>query len=166
VKVTALVWSIFLLLFSMGCDSMPGRPDPANRPLRPEQVKDFDVLYARNCAGCHGADGTLGAARALRDPLYLAWIDSTNLRLILEQGVYGTLMPAFSTFHGGNLTEEQIGILVTGSSPRGACHPTPRPSAIPRQGLRSTRSSALIVMGPAEKAAPCPVRSSIRPTFL
>ena len=114
----APVWSVCLLLSSIGCDAMPGRPDPANRPLRPEQVKDFDVLYARNCAGCHGADGILGAARSLRDPLYLAWIDSTNLRLILEQGVYGTLMPAFAIFHGGNLTEEQIGILVTGMRER------------------------------------------------
>src|SRR5262249_53939261 len=55
------------------CDDFPGRPRPEDRPLRPTEVVDFDVLYSENCAGCHGADGTLGAARPLKDTLYIAW---------------------------------------------------------------------------------------------
>ena len=53
---------LFLGLFS-ACDALPGKPTEAERPLRPSQVTDFATLYGENCAGCHGADGTLGAAR-------------------------------------------------------------------------------------------------------
>ena len=40
-----------------GCDSLPGRPNPADVPLRPSAIADFSQLYSENCAGCHGADG-------------------------------------------------------------------------------------------------------------
>lgn len=96
----------------LGCESMPGRPLPSERPIRPKDITSFDVLWSTNCAGCHGADGTLGAARALNDPLYLAWASDMNLRLIIQQGAAGTLMPAFSEGHGGALTDAQVEILV------------------------------------------------------
>ena len=49
------------LFLAAGCD-LPGRPDPADRPVPADQVKDFDVLFGTRCAGCHGADGKLGPA--------------------------------------------------------------------------------------------------------
>ena len=40
----------------------------------PSQVMAFGTLYGQYCAGCHGADGRLGAARPLNDPVYLALV--------------------------------------------------------------------------------------------
>jgi cytochrome c oxidase cbb3-type subunit 3/ubiquinol-cytochrome c reductase cytochrome c subunit len=91
---------------------MPGRPQPSDRPLRPQEITSFDVLWGTNCAGCHGADGTSGPARPMNDALYLAWIGEGNLRLILQQGVPVGLMPAFAIAHGGSLTDDQIEILI------------------------------------------------------
>lgn len=106
--VAEVILSIALLT---GCDWMPGRPTEADRPVLPSEVKDFAVLYRRNCAGCHGADGRLGAARPLNDPLYLALINEKTLRQIIAQGTQGTPSPAFAESAGGELTDEQIRIL-------------------------------------------------------
>jgi mono/diheme cytochrome c family protein len=77
----------------------------------PDDVTDFAKLYAGNCAGCHGADGRSGAARALNDPLYLAFIGRSRLRDVIAKGVPGTAMPAFAQDDGGPLTDNQVGIL-------------------------------------------------------
>jgi mono/diheme cytochrome c family protein len=96
-----------------GCD-LPGKPSEADRPLRPAQVIDFATLYGENCAGCHGANGTLGAARPLRDPVYLASIGADRLLQITANGVPNSLMPGFGTGAGGTLTVRQIEIIVDG----------------------------------------------------
>jgi mono/diheme cytochrome c family protein len=119
----ALVVLVGLLLG--GCDSFPGRPTLADRDLAPTQVMAFDVLYARNCAGCHGADGRLGAARPLNDPVYLALVPGDRLRAIVVDGVPGTSMPAFATSAGGDLTSQQVDALVNGMLARWA-----RPAAV------------------------------------
>jgi mono/diheme cytochrome c family protein len=96
----------------VGCDAMPGRPRQADQPLLPSQVMAFSTLYGQNCAGCHGAEGNLGAARPLNDPLYLALVGADRLRQIIAQGVPGTAMPGFAADAGGALTEPQINALV------------------------------------------------------
>src|SRR5919197_666836 len=102
----------------LGCDRIPGKPTEAQRPLLPSQVSNFDDLYGRSCAGCHGGDGQFGAARPLRDPLYLALVRRDTLRQIVAQGVPGTTMPAFSDHSGGGLTDKQIDILIDGMQNR------------------------------------------------
>jgi cytochrome c oxidase cbb3-type subunit 3/ubiquinol-cytochrome c reductase cytochrome c subunit len=102
----------------LGCDRMPGKPTEAQRPLLSSQVSNFDELYGRSCAGCHGGDGQLGAARPLRDPLYLALVHRDTLRQLIAQGVPGTTMPAFSERLGGGLTDTQIDILIDGMQNR------------------------------------------------
>jgi mono/diheme cytochrome c family protein len=99
-------------LLLAGCDAMPGRPRAAERHGLPSQVTDFSVLYGRHCAGCHGRDGRLGAARPLNDPVYLAVAPPDRLRRIVAEGVRGTAMPAFAEGGGGPLTDAQIGALV------------------------------------------------------
>ena len=98
----------------LGCDSLPGRPDPAERYQRPSEVEDFDRLYATHCSGCHGAEGRNGPATNLGDPLYAALADPAEMRRVIAGGVMGTLMPVFARRHGGTLTEKQIDILVKG----------------------------------------------------
>jgi len=91
----------------------------------------FDTLYRGNCAGCHGADGRLGAARSLNDPLYLALVSGDRLRKIISEGVPGTSMPAFGTTAGGSLTAAQIDALVKAMLARWARPDATKGAAMP-----------------------------------
>jgi cytochrome c oxidase cbb3-type subunit 3 len=95
-----------------GCERMPGKPMESERWVPSTQIVDFVTLYSRHCTGCHGADGRLGAARPLNDPLYLALVREDTLRGVIARGVPGTNMPAFAQQAGGSLTDQQIDILV------------------------------------------------------
>src|SRR5580704_4148871 len=94
-----------------GCD-LPGQPKPADRPVPADQVMEFTALYSQNCAGCHGADGKLGPAPPLNDPLFRAIVPEEELDGILTKGRNKTLMPAFAKENGGMLTAAQIQVLV------------------------------------------------------
>jgi len=107
-----------LILAALGCDSLPGKPDEADRIRLPSEIMDLDTLWAENCAGCHGADGTLGAARPLADPLYYAVVSDEALIEVVSEGVEGTSMPAFAISEGGTLSDEQIRSLVRESRKR------------------------------------------------
>jgi cytochrome c oxidase cbb3-type subunit 3 len=106
-----------LALTASGCgigDRAPGRPAPDSQVPRPDKVTSFAVLYAANCAGCHGAEGKGGAALALQDPLYLTLADDGIVRRVVGKGVPGTAMPAFAQSAGGNLTDAQVEAIVAG----------------------------------------------------
>jgi cytochrome c oxidase cbb3-type subunit 3 len=113
-RVAAVYISIVALGCIAGCDWMPGKPKEAERWVPSTQVVQFAMLYAHHCSGCHGADGRLGAARPLNDPLYLALVNEDTLHRVIEQGVPGTNMPAFAQQQGGTLTNAQIDALVKG----------------------------------------------------
>ena len=51
-------------------------------------------------------------------PLYLALVGTDVLRQVIADGVPGTAMPAFAEHAGGDLTDTQIDILVTGMHAR------------------------------------------------
>ena len=53
---------VLVMALLAGCDSLPGKPKESDRPINPSQVKTFAALYGENCAGCHGAGGSFGAA--------------------------------------------------------------------------------------------------------
>jgi mono/diheme cytochrome c family protein len=95
------------------CDVVPGRAR-AQRNTPPAQTSAFYGLYDRQCAGCHGRDGRLGAARSLNDPVYLALVPAERVRHVIAEGVPGTAQPAFAMSAGGALTDEQIESLVKG----------------------------------------------------
>ena len=116
-RVTTLIPLVFLIL-GAGFDQLPGKPKPEERWRPATEVTDFSHLYAVNCAGCHGADGRLGAARPLNDPLYLALVSAATLRQMIAQGVPGTSAPALAQQVGGPLTDKQIDILVEGMRSR------------------------------------------------
>ncbi len=106
--------AILLTCLSLaGCDA-PGRPDPADRPLRPSEIMEFETLFAQNCAGCHGADGTLGPAPPVNDPLFRAGITVEELTNLIVHGRPQTLMPGCGGGDIPGLTTAQIKVLVYG----------------------------------------------------
>ena len=105
--------AVLPLVLMIGCSSPHGQPQSGLQPLAPSEVTDFKVLYADNCAGCHGVEGHGGAAIALADPVYLAMVDQKALRNVIANGVRGTSMPAFAQSAGGMLTDKQIDVIVT-----------------------------------------------------
>jgi cytochrome c oxidase cbb3-type subunit 3/ubiquinol-cytochrome c reductase cytochrome c subunit len=102
------------LAFALAGCNLPGRPGPEPEVARPEAVLSFDKLYGQNCAGCHGAHGSNGAAIDLANPEYEALIDDATLRDIIAHGEKGTLMPGFAISDGGELTNEQVDVIVKG----------------------------------------------------
>jgi mono/diheme cytochrome c family protein len=101
------------LLALVGC-RMPGKPAPGDEAKRPVDVLDPVVLYKENCAGCHGAEGKMGPAMALGDPVYLALVDDDALRRTISKGRAGTAMSAFAQSEGGMLTDQQINSIIHG----------------------------------------------------
>ena len=100
-----------LAALAAGCD-LPGRPKLDDRPMPPDREVRFTVLYRENCAGCHGAAGSLGPAPPLNDPVFRAIVPDKVLENVISRGRAGTLMPAFAHTNGGTLTPTQIQILV------------------------------------------------------
>ncbi|HCA38457.1 MAG TPA: hypothetical protein DEO92_02115, partial [Phycisphaerales bacterium] len=109
---TFLVTAIAL---ATGCDWMPGKPTaPQTERGNSEAIHGFVNLWGTNCQGCHGAEGTWGAARPLNDPLYQSLVTDEWLRTTVSDGINGTLMPPHSISNGGRLTDEQIQEIVSG----------------------------------------------------
>lgn len=111
----ALLLLVALSHWLVGCDrGIPLTWKKAAEPA-PETDAGFTQLWGANCAGCHGADGSLGPARPLRDPVYLASIGDATLRTIIEKGGGAdTMMPAFGESYGASLSTEEIDAIVSG----------------------------------------------------
>jgi mono/diheme cytochrome c family protein len=155
--VTRLITTAVAVMVALaGCDAVPGRPKPEARELVPSEVMVFETLYARNCAGCHGQTGRLGAARALNDPVYLAVAPPERVRQVIAVGVPGTAQPAFALSAGGPLTDQQIEVLVRGMEERWR-----RPDALagheipPYDGGRAGRESGNADRGSGVFARAC-----------
>ena len=106
--------TVVSLVMLAGCSFLNREPRTDPEPVAPNQISDFDTLYAQNCAGCHGAQGRGGAAIALANPVYLAIADQTTMRNVVADGVHGTSMPAFAQRAGGMLTDQQVDLITAG----------------------------------------------------
>ncbi len=102
-----------MVLVIAGCRA-PGKPAAGPEVLRPQQVMDFNTLYKANCAACHGERGHHGNAVSLANPVYLAIAGRDAVYNATAKGGPGKLMPAFAQSHGGELTDQQVEILVDG----------------------------------------------------
>ena len=60
-------------------------------------VDNGAILYASQCAGCHGADLKGNSALSLNNPVFLRTASDAFLRYALEKGRRGTAMPAFES---------------------------------------------------------------------
>jgi cytochrome c oxidase cbb3-type subunit III len=108
-----LALSVAALALS-GCNNLPGRPEKGSEVARPDEISDFNMLFKRNCSGCHGQDGKGAAAIALNNPVYLAIASDDVIRRTASAGVSGTPMVAFAQSKGGMLTDKQIDVIVRG----------------------------------------------------
>ena len=105
--------SLIALLALASCDA-PGRRAAEVRPILPNEVANFDVLFSENCSGCHGTNGQGALTVGIGRPVYLAIADDATIRRTIENGRPGTPMLAFAQRAGGMLTDAQIEILVRG----------------------------------------------------
>lgn len=105
----ALVLSIALGLYML---FEPARQARAQLDLLTQQVSEGQVLYAEDCAVCHGAAGEgLGATPAL-DSEGLRAMDFDTLYKVIARGRYDTAMAAWSVTDGGPLNDAQIESLI------------------------------------------------------
>jgi cytochrome c oxidase cbb3-type subunit III len=147
-----------------GCGTPPGQPRAGSMTPAPSDVVEFSALYAANCAGCHGTNGSGSAAIALADPVYLAIVDEGAMRASIASGVRGTSMPAFAQRAGGMLTEKQIDALVNGIRSRwsragvldGATPPSYKPISAGdvRRGETAYRTFCESCHGPEGRGGP------------
>ena len=151
----ATIFAAMILGFAVGCDSLPGRPDPADRYQRPDEVTDFATLFATNCSGCHGAEGRRGPATPLGDPHYGALAQPAYLERVIGDGVGGTLMPPFAQARGGGLTEEQVRVLAQGIRAWGADAAGSKPRPPPLVATSSEQSGGSQARGKVAFAAFC-----------
>lgn len=104
------------MLFGMAVLAACGKV-PLNKAARDEaeaaKAPSWQALYSTNCAGCHGADGTMGPARPMRDAAYLASVPKERL-LAITMGGQGTLMPALAQSKGGAVPDADLARLVDG----------------------------------------------------
>jgi mono/diheme cytochrome c family protein len=110
-----------------------GRVEARAQTPGPEQIQQGAELFAANCAVCHGPNGE-GRVGATLNKDWPSIRPELTVREIIEQGVSGSVMPAWGQKHGGPLSEAEIDALVayilswqTGGAPSLA----PRPSATP-----------------------------------
>jgi mono/diheme cytochrome c family protein len=75
------------------------RPAPSAEPARfvDASKKGGDFLYARSCAGCHGANGKGAEGPALNNPILLAFATDRFLIETIRRGRRGTSMEGFAT---------------------------------------------------------------------
>src|SRR5215470_7800517 len=142
----------------------PGKPTEADIELKPEQVRDFALLFKQNCAGCHGQQGKGNTALALANPVYLAIASDDTIRQATAAGIRGSLMPAFAKSSGGTLTDDQIDILVSEmrirwSKPNDVPEVKPPPYAATEPGDTKSGNAAFAIFcvechGPAGRGTP------------
>ncbi len=76
------------------------------------RVERGQLLYAANCAECHGANGEGNNGPSLNNKKFLKNTHDEVIFNLISSGVPGTAMPAWSQLHGGPFTDEQVRDLV------------------------------------------------------
>lgn len=170
-----LCGAVFAGVMALAACNLPGKPTPADVVKPPAERLDPVVLYKQNCAGCHGADGRLGPAPPIGDPVYLALVDDDTLRSTISKGRPGTAMSAFAQSEGGMLTSRQIDAIVRGIRQRwskpdvlqsGTAPPYAAQSAgNPQQGAAVFKTSCASCHG-ADGKGTAKVGSIVDPNYL
>lgn len=104
----------FVLAAALGIYMLlePARQAQAQQDLLARQVDEGQVLYAEECAVCHGAAGEGLGANPPLDSAGLRSMDYDTLYKTIARGRYNTAMPAWSVTDGGPLNDAQIEALL------------------------------------------------------
>ncbi len=94
------------------------------------------ILFAENCAACHGEKGDGKIAPALNARALLKSTSDATLFGLIGTGVPGSVMPAWSQAHGGPLTDQQISQMVTFIRAWEPTAPEPTPIAVVADPVR------------------------------
>ena len=140
---------VFLIIFIISLfQYTPGSAQECTQ----DQLDQGGKLYAENCAVCHGADGQ-GRVGATLSKDWPSIRPDLRVRTVIENGVQGSPMPAWSLAKGGPLDNEEIDSLVcyilswqSGSAP--VIFPTPtamqRPVITPPPGVSGDPNAGAI----------------------
>jgi len=175
IRLVAPLSLVLLSLLHTGCDGVPpGMPKESERWKSPQEITDFTKIYAQNCLACHSDGTTVSAARSMNDPVYLAIVGPDNLQKIIADGVPNTAMPGFSIPAGGELTTEQIAILVKGimawkdpaKVPSGPLPPYAAPLGDATRGAAAFATYCASCHGVDGRGVPSKGGSIVDPSFL
>ena len=75
-------------------------------------VSAGQLIWANNCATCHGTTGEGGDSPALNSKQFLSTISDEQMHRIISAGITGTEMPTWLVDFGGQLTDQQIAEVV------------------------------------------------------
>jgi len=126
-----------------------------------EQLELGAQLYAENCAVCHGPNGE-GRVGAELSKDWPSIRPDLRVKMVIEQGVPGSPMLAWSQVYGGPLTDEEIEALMllilsweTGGLPDLSPTPTftPRPPITPIPDVEGDPNRGAVLY--AENCAVC-----------
>jgi mono/diheme cytochrome c family protein len=127
----------------------------------PAQLEQGAQLYAENCAVCHGENGE-GRVGATLNKDWPAIRPEATVKTILENGIEGSVMPAWSQRNGGPLDDADIEALLvyilswqTGGVPDLTPRPTvtARPPITPIPNVTGDPNQGAILFG--ENCAVC-----------
>ncbi len=91
----------------------PGARDKARESHIASLISQGDSLFEVNCAPCHGDRGLGAVAPALNSKQFLAAASDDQIQSLIEVGVPGSQMAAYSLDYGGSMTLAQIDALTT-----------------------------------------------------
>ncbi len=110
---TGLVLSVaILMVFQVYLWLEPARIRAVEAADRAAAEAAGRVLYAENCAACHGETGEGKVGRALNSRELLKTTSDQTLSSLIRAGVPGTVMPAWGQAFGGPFTDQQVAQMV------------------------------------------------------
>lgn len=113
-----MAWGlVFMLILVAGFVAYRVREPSLRREATKQQLVSYrsagKQIFRSSCAECHGDNGVGGSAPTLNAKEFLKNTSDEQIRALVEGGISGTEMPAWSLDFGGTLTTEQINEIVT-----------------------------------------------------
>jgi mono/diheme cytochrome c family protein len=108
-----VLMGLFVLAFPLFRLYEPARRADARTSQEQYLADQGARIYADNCASCHGIDGTGAVAPAIGSVEFLFSVDDTQIKQLIDVGVPGTEMVAYSLDYGGPLTSEEVDAVTT-----------------------------------------------------
>ncbi len=105
--------AVLIIAFPLYRIGEPARRRRARAAMERESVTQGRESFARNCAGCHGANAGGGAmAPTLGSREFLSTVTDQQLHWLIAGGIPGTPMSAYHLDLGGPFTPQEIDRLV------------------------------------------------------